>query len=465
MVDHYELTQGDRVLQFASLNFDASLEEILPALLAGAAVVLRDKDLWTPLEFQKKVLHYGLTVVNLPPSYFHEWVQACVEVSGNTRAHQLRLIICGGDELLPATVRLWEKSPMSSARLLNAYGPTETTITATTFEVNNRSRDKHVREVIPERIPIGRPLPNRKIYILDRFNNLLPAGFPGELYIGGTCLAQGYLNRPELTAEKFVPDPFGAKPNERLYKTGDLARYLPDGNIEFLGRIDHQVKVRGYRIEPGEIESILAHHPGIKETAVMAREALPGDKRLVAYVVLNEKSSIATNNLRDFLKEKLPDYMVPSVFVVLDTLPLTPNGKIDRKALPAPDTGRLYPEHAFVAPRTPIEEMLAGIWCEVLELSQVGIHDNFFELGGHSLVATQVISRLRKVFEVEIPLRTLFESPTVEKLALDLLQRECECKTVEQRTALFLKVTELSEDEVNTMLAEQIRKRHNKTDE
>jgi acyl carrier protein len=247
------------------------------------------------------------------------------------------------------------------------------------------------------------------------------------LHIGGRCLARGYLGRPETTAEKFVPNPFGNEPGARLYKTGDLGRYLSDGNIEFLGRTDHQVKIRGFRIEPGEIESALAQHPAVREAVVVAREdarAEPdvpenpkSDKRLVAYVVPHRDLSPSAGELRRYLKEKLPDPMVPSAFVLMDTLPRTPHGKLDRRALPAPDQSRPEVEENFAAPRTPVEEAIVEIWREVLSLDRVGIHDNFFELGGHSLLATQVISRLREAFRVELPLRSLFERPTIAGLA------------------------------------------------
>ncbi|MCV3213173.1 AMP-binding protein, partial [Plectonema radiosum NIES-515] len=237
-----------------------------------------------------------------------------------------------------------------------------------------------------------------------------------ELYIGGDGLAREYLNRPNLTNEKFIPNPFNNKPGERLYKTGDKARYLSDGNIEFLGRLDNQVKIRGFRIEPGEIEAAIALHPAVRETVVVAREDVPDRKVLTAYIVPNKKSAIATSDLRGFLKEKLPDYMIPGAFVILDVLPLTPNGKVDRRALPVPD---FQPEleRSLVAPRTPIEEMLASIWTDVLGIELVGVHHNFFELGGHSLLATQVIYRVRDTLAVELPLRSLFESPTVASLA------------------------------------------------
>jgi acyl carrier protein len=253
-----------------------------------------------------------------------------------------------------------------------------------------------------------------QIYLLDKYLNPVPIGVPGEIHIGGAGLARGYLNRPELTNQKFIPNPFSDEPGQRLYKTGDLARYLSDGNIEFLGRLDHQVKIRGFRIEQGEVESTLLQHPSVRETTVIAREDIPGDKRLVAYyVVPNPEQTPTIDGLRNFLKQKLPDYMVPSAFVLLDAVPLTPNGKVDRRALPTPDQSRPDQSVTFVAPRSPIEQQLADIWGEVLRLEQVGIHDNFFEFGGHSLLATQVISRLRQAFGVELPVRTLFEAPTV----------------------------------------------------
>jgi hypothetical protein len=261
-------------------------------------------------------------------------------------------------------------------------------------------------------VPIGRPIANTQIYILDMKLQPVPIGITGVLHIGGMQVARGYLNQSDLTAENFVPDPFGQEPGARLYRTGDLARYLADGNIDLLGRSDYQLKIRGYRIELGEIESVLRQHPGVRENVVLAREDSPGDKRLVAYIVASDRQP-EINELRDFLKRKLPDYMVPSAFVLLDCLPLTPNGKVDRRALPAPAQSRAEQTNPFVAPRTPGEESLARIWAEVLKLEKLGIHDNFFDLGGHSLLATQVISRVRQTFAMDIALRALFETPTV----------------------------------------------------
>jgi acyl carrier protein len=258
---------------------------------------------------------------------------------------------------------------------------------------------------------------DRKIYLLGRNLQPVPIGVPGELHIGGAGLARGYFKRPELTAEKFIPDPFNNEPGARLYKTGDSARYLPDGTIDFVGRIDNQVKIRGYRIELGEIAAVLGQHSGLRQAVVVAREDSPGDKRLVAYTIAAPGSAPSANELRSFLQQKLPDYMVPSAFMFLESLPLTPNGKLDRKALPAPDQSRSDLDETFAAPQTSVEKILASIWSDVLKLDKVGIHDNFFHLGGHSLSATQVISRLRDTFTVDLPLRSLFEFPTIAALA------------------------------------------------
>jgi acyl carrier protein len=290
--------------------------------------------------------------------------------------------------------------------LVNHYGPTETTVVATAGVVDTQEET--------ERLPsIGRPIHNTRIYLLDRRGQPVPQGVAGELYVGGAGVARGYLNRPELTAERFLPDPFRSD-GESMYRTGDQARYRSDGAIEFLGRLDNQVKIRGYRIEIGEIEEALSHHPEVLACAVSVREDGP-EKRLVGYVVPRDGPSVS--ELRSFLKTTLPGYMIPPAFLFLDALPLTPNGKVDRRALPAPDQSRPDLEGAFQGPRNPVEETLAGIWAQVLGLERVGIHDNFFDLGGHSLLATQVFSRLRQAFRVGLPLRALFETPTIAALA------------------------------------------------
>ena len=290
-------------------------------------------------------------------------------------------------------------------KVFNLYGPSEDT-TYSTYAL--------IEEGAQSEPTIGRPIANTQAYILDQALQPVPIGVAGELHLGGAGLARGYLNRAELTAEKFITNPFG---QGRLYKTGDLCRYLPDGNIEFLGRMDHQVKIRGFRIELGEIAAGLRQHLNVREVAVLAQEDTAGDKRLVAYMVPAQEAVPTVGELRRFLQEKLPNYMVPSAFVFLEKLPLTPNGKVDRRALPTPDLSHIELESEYAAPRSPIEEVLAGMWRDLLKVPQVGIHDNLFDLGGHSLLATQVISRIRDTFHIELPLRTLFETPTVATLA------------------------------------------------
>jgi len=303
-------------------------------------------------------------------------------------------------------------------RILNAYGPTEVTYGATAFDFQfstNPDRDA----------PIGVPFPNYEVYIVDSYLQPVPVGVTGELLIGGVGLARGYLNRPELTAEKFIPHPFSDKPGTRVYRTGDLVRFLPDGNIEFLGRADHQVKIRGFRIELGEIETVLGQHPAVQKTVVLAREDRPGDKRLVAYVVPGQGAAPTINTLRSFLEKKLPNYMIPSIFVFIDALPLMPNSKIDRQALPAPDIARPGLEEAFVAPRDTLELQLTKIWEQVLGLQPIGVRDNFFELGGHSLLAVRLFAQIEKVFGQKLPLVTLFQAPTIEQLTSVLRQAGC----------------------------------------
>jgi amino acid adenylation domain-containing protein len=452
MQEVFPLILADKVLQKTLFTFDASVWEFFAPLLAGASlIVAAPEDHRDSARLIETINKQQVTVFQVVPSLLN----ILVEENAIEKCKSLRRVFCGG-EVLP--VRLSERFLMiSNADLINLYGPTEACIDATFRIVSGRQAH--------DTIPIGRPISNTQLYILDKHLQPVPIGFPGELCLSGNGLARGYLNRPELTARKFIPNPFSEKPGTRLYKTGDLVRYLPDGNIEYLGRIDNQVKIRGFRIESGEIESVLTQYQSVREAVVVTPEDMPGDRQLVAYVVPAEAASLSVSLLKDFLSHKLPAYMMPSLFVLLDALPLAPNGKINRKALPAPDRTGLISKEDFVSPGTPTEEIIAGIWAEVLGLNQVGIHDNFFELGGHSLLATQVMSRLRKVFEVEIPLRTLFESPTVEKLTFALLQIEGEREKLEKRAALLLKVADLSEDEVNAMLAEQIRERHNKTNE
>jgi hypothetical protein len=306
-------------------------------------------------------------------------------------------------------------------------------------------------------MPIGLPVANTQLYALDPDLHPLPVGIPGQLYVGGKGVCRGYLNDPKRTAEVFIPNPFSSEPGGRLYKTGDLARYLPGGDIEFLGRADHQVKIRGFRIELGEIESLLDQQPTVKDAVVIAREDVPGDKRLIAYLVPAQNSEISVPDLRNLLSDRLPDYMVPSAFVVLDSLPLTSNGKLDREALPIPDQTRSELEGEYVAPRTPVEETLADLMGQVLGVERVGVHDNFFKLGGYSLLATQYISKIRQALLVEVPLRTIFESPTVAQLAEAVSQsmNQLEQEEGQLLAELLSDLQQVSDDDLDAMLEEE----------
>lgn len=295
---------------------------------------------------------------------------------------------------------------------------------------------------------VGKPIANSEVYVLDPHLKQCPVGVPGEIHIGGVGVARGYLGSPDLTALKYIPNPFSEDAGARLYRTGDLGRFLPDGDIELQGRVDRQIKVRGIRIEPGEIETVLNDHENVREAVVIVREDTPGDQRLVAYVVLRQPD----NNLRAFVKTRVPDHMVPASFVVMDKLPVTPNGKVDYDALPIPDETSFDSIKEFVAPRTPIEETLAQIWKEILGITRVGIYDNFFELGGHSLLATQVVSRIRKTLKVDLPLRAIFDSPTIAGLATNVESMSHEPDEAEKLAQLVNQFDQLSIAEIRVLL-------------
>ncbi|MEG4417921.1 amino acid adenylation domain-containing protein [Microcoleus sp. LAD1_D5] len=411
-IAEYGIEKRDRVLQFASISFDASAEEIYPCLTSGATLVLRtDSMLDSAGVFWEKCRTWNLTVLSLPTAYWHE-LTALLSQETLVLAPSLRLTIIGGEKALPERLKTWIERVGQQVRLVNTYGPTEATVVGTICELS--AADATLRE-----LPIGRPIGNVQTYILDCHGQPVPTGIPGELHIGGAGLARGYLNRPELTAEKFIPSPFSNEPGSRLYKTGDLTRYRPDGNIEYVGRIDNQVKIRGFRIELAEIEAALSQHPAVRESAVLVWSEANARKRLVAYVVpetREQNSSLPSSELRQFLQERLPDYMVPSAFVLRSKLPLTPNGKLDRKALPAPDRDRPELEEAFAAPRTASEKILAEIWAQVLGLEQVGIDDNFFELGGDSILSIQVISKANQA-GLRLTPKQLFQHQTIAQLA------------------------------------------------
>jgi amino acid adenylation domain-containing protein len=422
---YYQLQPTDRVLQFSSMSFDLSLEQILPTLIVGARLVVVGREVWRAGEFHSKAAEFGLTVVDLPTGYWQELVQEWAAGPEPALNAQYRLFLVGGDTMLPEVLNLWQQTSLGSVRLINAYGPTEATITATAFEAKSRPGNS----ARPHRVPIGRPLANREIYILDRHCNPVPIGVPGELHIGGRSLARGYLNQPELTADRFIPDPFSNTAGARMYKTGDLARHLPDGNIEYIGRTDHQVKIRGFRIELGEIEAALAQHPAVRQAIVSTHQEVPAEKRLIAYVVGDREHAPTANDLRSFLKDKVPEYMVPSVFILLDCLPTMPNGKIDRNALPKPDQARPEMGKVFVAPRDALEIQLADLWEEVLNIRPIGVTDNFFELGGHSLLAVRLFSLIEKRLGRKLPLAALFRGATVEGLA-DIVRQDSFSETL-----------------------------------
>ena len=396
----FHVKAGSRILQFASLSFDAATWEFIMAMLSGAALVLTSSaTIANGHELVRILADQKVTTITLPPSV--------LAVLPETELPDLKTIITAGEAVSGELVENWSHG----RQFVNAYGPTETTVCASMHECHG---------FYPQGPPIGRPIANFQLYVLDSGLQPVPIGVPGELCMGGVGLARGYRNRPDLTGERLIPHPFSDQPGERLYRSGDRVRYLPDGQIQFLGRIDQQVKVRGFRIELGEIEAVLDKHEKISDCAVIAREDKPGDKRLVAYVVPKDREALTGNDLKDAMRSQLPEYMIPSAFVFLDELPLTPNGKLNRHALPAPALSRDELASQYVAPRNEAEEKVVQIVTELLNLEKVGIHDNFFELGGHSLLATQFMSRLRESFGVELPLKILFEKPTPAELVSEL---------------------------------------------
>jgi amino acid adenylation domain-containing protein len=390
-----------------SLSFVDSVWEVFGPLLKGIpSTIIPDQVAKDPQLLIQTLADNHVTRIVLVPSL----LKAILDVDRNLQSHlpDLKLWTSSGEPLSKELAeRFYQCLPNS--KLLNLYGSSEVSADATCYETRKTESSG--------RISIGRPIHNTQIYLLDSHLQPVPIGISGEICVGGAGLAWGYLNRPQLTAERFIPNAFSDEPRSRLYRTGDLARYLSNGNIEFLGRVDNQVKIRGCRIEPAEVETVLNQHPAVRESVVVADQGTcSAERRLVAYLVSTDQPSPSANQLRGFLKDKLPEFMVPSVFVALETLPLMPNGKVDRGALPLPENARLELENVFVGPRTEAEQLVAQVWREVLKVEKIGVHDNFFELGGHSVTATQVIGRLRDAFRAEVPLRFLFETPTIAEL-------------------------------------------------
>ena len=408
--NYIDLKPSDKVAQVSNASFDAFTFEIWGALLCGAQLVGISMEVaLAPQRLAEQIQSHGISTMFLTTALFNQ-----MAIQAPNCLNRLRNLLFGGEVADPKWVRevLVKGAP---ERLVHVYGPTE----STTFTSWHLVQDV---EEGARTVPIGRPISNTTIHILDRQQQLVPVGVSGELHIGGDGLAAGYLNREELTTEKFIPNPYSEEEGARLYRTGDLARYLPDGNVEFLGRIDQQVKIRGFRIELGEIEAVLTEHHAVQEAVVVAREET-GDKRLVAYLVIGDRSTAGVSELRAYLKEKMPDYMVPSAFVMMDELPLTPNGKVDRHRLPAPEQSRPELQEGFVAPRDELERQISNLWEETLNIKPIGVTDNFFELGGHSLLAVGLFAQIEKKFHKNLPLATLFHAPTIEGLA-EILRQE-----------------------------------------
>lgn len=412
--DWFRFNSSDVWTQFHSYAFDFSIWEIWGALLYGGKLVIVSNEISrSPQEFVALLIRQQVTVLNQTPSAFHQlmpYITGCTP--GNSMA--LRLVVFGGEALNLQNLKPWfECYGEEKPKLINMYGITETTVHVTYRPISSADLESVTGSVI------GKPIPDLKIYLLDKNKALVPIGVSGEIYVGGAGVAKGYLGREELTTERFVSDPFVNDPKAKLYRSGDLARWLPDGDLEFLGRMDDQVKIRGYRIELGEIESVLGQHPSVREVVVLAREDSAGDKRLVAYCVADEGPALNVDDAKRFLRTKLPEYMIPAAWVTLPSLPRLPNGKVDRAWLPALTPAQPERPEALRAAATPMEKLLAQVWAEVLKpATTFGIHDNFFELGGHSLLATRVMARLSNILNIEIPLRFLFEAPTIQELAL-----------------------------------------------
>ncbi|QKI81708.1 non-ribosomal peptide synthetase [Kroppenstedtia eburnea] len=403
-LDAYGVEQGIGSIVSTSLAFDATITSLFLPLLTGRRVILlRDGEEVEQLSQQLRK-HQNLSLLKITPAHLPLLNQ---QLSPEELAGRVRTVVIGGAALRGEDIAFWQQADPET-RFINEYGPTETVVGCSVYEAKEMGGA----------VPIGRPIANMKLYVLDDWMQPVPIGVPGELYIGGVALARGYHNRPELTAERFVPNPFSDEPGSRLYKTGDRARYLSDGNLEYLGRVDDQVKLRGYRIEPGEIQGVLLQHPAVAEAIVILREDTPGDQRLVAYVTVSEGHEWNLRDVKQHLVELLPSYMVPSAYVALDEIPLTLNGKVDHRALPAPDpTYMKRKDDDLTLPRTPVEEKLAAIFEDLLHVESVDIHDSFFEIGGHSLLATQLISRVYDEFQVKLPIQSLFQLKSVEKLS------------------------------------------------
>ena len=440
--DYVKFDESDRVAQTSNASFDAATFEIWGALLNGSRLVVLEKETaLSPTELRRQLIDQQISIMFLTTALFNQTALIRPEIFSS-----LDYMVFGGDAVdARAVQRVLEQG--KPRHLINGYGPTEGTTFTTWYEA-------HDGDIGARTIPIGRPLSNTEVWVLDQQSRIAPVGVAGELCIGGDGLARGYSGRPELTAEKFVPHPYSRKAGARLYRTGDLVRYRNDGNIEFLKRMDQQVKVRGFRVELGEIESLLNEYWAVTESVVIDRKDSSGDTRLVAYIVPEEGVEPTSLEMLAFLQEKLPSYMLPSAFVTIKEIPLTPNGKVDRRALPMPEQISVSAGTGFVAPRTEMEELVADIWREILGITQVGVESNFFDLGGHSLLATRVMNRIRERCGVELPLRVLFEFPTVASLATRLDTARTKETELGRILSILVNMENISEEEVSVLLAQ-----------
>jgi len=432
------------VLMFNSISFDASFIEIFLALCSGGKLVIVPEEIRSDFErVGRLILNNEISLMFLPYIALN---QLAIEFNRKKQLPKsLRKISSTAEQLhiTPEIRRLFHNSPLCN--LHNAYGPTETHVATILFLEKNQDE-------WDDNPSIGKPIQNTQIYILNHHLQTVPIGVHGDLYIGGDGLARGYFNQPGVTAEKFIPNPFSLKPGTRLYKTGDLARYKPDGNIEFLGRMDHQIKIRGYRIELGEIEAVLGKANWIKESVVTTYGTTSADKKLAAYIVPNDHETQSTNSIRAFLKSSLPDYMIPSQFIFLDKMPLTPSGKLDRHSLPIPDRNRPDLDVSYEEPKSKIEAALVFLWAEIIGIEKVGVNDNFFDLGGHSLLATRIISRIRKLFSIPVPLRSIFEFPTITEFSDYILTLEVSPGQIEIISDVIVSIQNMSPEEIASRL-------------
>jgi amino acid adenylation domain-containing protein len=445
----YKVHEADRVLQFGSLSFDLSAEEIFIALTSGACLVLRTAEMISsPRDFLARCAEWQLSVVDLPTVYWHELTDALDKQQLALPAN-LRLVIIGGEKASSDRVTAWNRIVGNQIQLLNTYGPTETTIAVTLCDLGVYPADK-----LQDISPIGRPYQNTKVYILDERLQPVALGVAGELHIGGPGVARGYLNRDDLTAQKFIANPFSDDSSDRLYKTGDVVRYHADGTIEFLGRSDTQIKIRGFRVELEEIERAIRSHAAVENCVVTATNEI--DKRLVAYLITSDGSRDVIGELRKQLKTKLPAYMVPAAFEVVDEFPMTSSGKINRRALPEPQFNRPANEGTLELPGTPLEQMLLDAWREVLKIDQIGINENFFDLGGHSLLAARLVTSIRNILDVEMNMVDVFEAPTISSLAQLLYPRVADKETESELARLIEELAGLSEEEAQLRLEREL---------